>query len=90
MARIMASVAAYEVEVLTEKQKAGIAAAQEAVKDGERVWFKNGEPRRKPRKLNAATVASIKKLVGAGEPIAQVASVLGMSRKTVYVALGRM
>jgi DNA invertase Pin-like site-specific DNA recombinase len=88
VARIMASVAAYEVEVLTEKQRAGIAAALEAVEKGERPgWFKNGTPNRKPRKLIPEVVDAVHSMKRAKKPIAEIARVLGLARKTVYQAL---
>lgn len=89
IARIMASVAAYEVEVLTEKQRAGIDAAQDAMARGERSWFKKGVPERKPRKLTPEKVKAVKELVKAGKPIAEVARVVGLARKTIYQAIGR-
>jgi DNA invertase Pin-like site-specific DNA recombinase len=87
IARIMASVAAYEVEVLTEKQRAGIQAVKEAIVKGERRWFKNGSPKRPKRKLTPEKEAEIREMVKAGKPVAKVARIVGLSRKHVYHVL---
>jgi DNA invertase Pin-like site-specific DNA recombinase len=87
IARIMASVAAYEVEVLTEKQAAGIAAAQKAIAKGERQWFTNGAPKRPRRKVTAEKEAEVVAMVKAGKSVALVARLVGLSRKHVYTLL---
>lgn len=87
IARIMASVAAYEVEVLTEKQAAGIEAVKASIAKGERRWFKKGSPKRPARKVTPEKLKAIRKMVKDGEPIAEVARVVGLSRKHVYHVL---
>lgn len=84
MAGVLASVAAYETEVRKERQLAGIAKAKESGKKwggrkpGTRVRL-TGEKERLIRQLHAE-----------GKPIAGIARLVGLTRKTVYAALERI
>jgi len=83
MAHVLASVAVYETEVRQERQLAGIAAAK-----------KNGKHwgGRKPGtriKLTPGKEEQARNMAEVGKPIAEIARVLGLTRQTIYRALGQ-
>jgi DNA invertase Pin-like site-specific DNA recombinase len=82
----VASIAAYELEVKTERQRAGIEAAR-AEHGGRCPW--GG---RKPGTLGQGHGGGREGHTGAlaaGDSIASIAKVCGLSRVTVYAALNR-
>ena len=82
MAGVLASVAAYETEVRKERQLAGIARAREA---GVR-W--GGRKVGTRIKVTAEKEALVKQLHGENKPVAAIARLVGLSRKTVYKVIG--
>lgn len=83
MAGVLASVAAYETEVRKERQLAGIAKAKLEGK----TW---GGRRTGTRvRLTEEKEAVIRQLHEQGKPVASIARTVGLTRKTVYRALGR-
>jgi DNA invertase Pin-like site-specific DNA recombinase len=83
MAGVLASVAAYETEIRKERQLAGIARAKEAGKK----W---GGRRPGTRiKVTLEKENLIRRLHGEGKPVAAVARLSGVTRKTVYRVLAR-
>jgi DNA invertase Pin-like site-specific DNA recombinase len=83
MAGVLASVAAYETEVKKERQLAGIARAKA---DG-KTW--GGRKAGTRVKLTEEKEAVIRQLHGEGKSVAAIARLVGLTRKTVYRALGR-
>lgn len=81
MAGVLASVAAYETEVRKERQLAGIAKAKE---EGKR-W--GGRKKGVRIRLTIEKEALIQRLHAEGKPIAAIARMVGLSRKSVYKAL---
>lgn len=81
-ARILASVAEYELEVRAERVKAGIAVARQKGKK----WGGSKPGRR--WKVSEEQVRTVRQLKSAGKTIAEIARVLGLSRPTVYSILG--
>jgi len=77
-ARILASVAEFETEVRAERVKAGQAAAR---KRGKR-W--GGSEAGRLLKVKPDQVTAIAKMRAAGESVASIARVTGLSRPTVY------
>ena len=86
VARIMASVAAYEVEVLTEKQRAGIEAARDP-QTGKCGW--GGRNKGTRISLTVEREKQAQKMKADGNSVASISRTLGIARKTVYVALAR-
>jgi len=82
MAHVLASVAQYETEVRAERILAGQAAARAAGK----VWG-GGKPGRRVR-LSGEKEQVIKQLSRQGKGISEIARVVGLSRPTIYKALG--
>ena len=82
MAHVLASVAQYETEVRAERILAGQAAARAAGK----VWG-GGKPGRRVR-LSEEKEQVIKQLSRQGKGISEIARVVGLSRPTIYKALG--
>ncbi|MFO0897989.1 MAG: recombinase family protein [Pirellulales bacterium] len=81
MANVLASVAAYETEVRSERQRAGIEAARAAGK----TW---GGRRKGTRvRLTEAKVAAIKAMHAAGRSVVDIAKAVELSRPTIYAAL---
>lgn len=80
---VLASVAQFETEVRSERQRAGIAAARAA---GKR-W--GGRKVGQRITLTAEKEELARKLKADGMPVAGIARNLGLSRKTVYIALRR-
>ena len=81
MANVLASVAAYETEVRSERQRAGIEAAREAGK----TW---GGRRKGTRvRLTEAKLEAIRTMRDAGKSIVDIARATELSRPTVYAAL---
>jgi DNA invertase Pin-like site-specific DNA recombinase len=87
MANVLASVAAYETEVRSERQLAGIEAAQQAIASGEREKYGSGRKQGDAYKLSDEVCRAVRDLKAAGKAIAEIARVVGLSRPTVYVAL---
>lgn len=83
LAHVLASVAQFETEVRAERIQAGLAAARAAG-----VVFPGGKAGRRVR-LTAEKERAVKQLHKQGKPIAEIARVVGLSRPTVYAALGR-
>ena len=82
MANVLASVAQFETEVRAERILAGQAAARAKGK----VWG-GGKPGRRVR-LSEEKEKAIRRLHSDGKPIAEIARVVGLSRPTVYKAIG--
>jgi DNA invertase Pin-like site-specific DNA recombinase len=80
---ILASVAQFETEVRRERQLAGISAAKAAGKK----W--GGRKAGTRITLTEEKEILCRKLKGEGESVASISRNLGLSRKTVYEALGR-
>jgi DNA invertase Pin-like site-specific DNA recombinase len=83
MAGVLASVAAYETEVRKERQLAGIAKAKA---DG-RTW--GGRKAGTRVKVTEEKENVIRQLHDKGYSIASIARTVGLTRKTIYRALGR-
>ncbi|MBS0261985.1 MAG: recombinase family protein [Planctomycetes bacterium] len=83
MAGVLASVAAYETEVRKERQLAGIAKAKA---DG-KTW--GGRKTGTRVKLTTEKEVAIRQLHDQGYSIASIARTVGLTRKTIYRALGR-
>jgi DNA invertase Pin-like site-specific DNA recombinase len=77
---VMGSIAQFERELLLERQREGIAKARE---NG--VYAGHG----RPSKLDAAQVEAIRQRVDAGVKVSAVAREFGVSRPTLYRALGQ-
>lgn len=86
---VLSGVAAFETEVRGERQRAGIERVKAEMAEKKRAWFKNGTPRRPPKKLDAEKLRTIKTLDREGASIAAIARQVGLCRKSVYQALGR-
>jgi DNA invertase Pin-like site-specific DNA recombinase len=85
MAHVLASVAEYELEVKTERQAAGIAAARQAVREGKRARYGSG---RKPSLTVPPVVCRhIVRMKAEGKRISEIAVVTKLSRPTVYRVL---
>jgi DNA invertase Pin-like site-specific DNA recombinase len=84
MAHVLASVAAYELEVKTERQAAGIEAARQA-NGGKCPW--GGRKPGTRVKVTTEVQSAIRNMKQAGRPIAEIARVCGLTRPTVYGAL---
>ncbi len=83
MAGVLASIAAYETEVRKERQLAGIAKAKA---DGGS-W--GGRKTGTRIRLTEEKEALIRQLHADGKPVAAIARLVGLTRKTVYGALKR-
>lgn len=83
MANVIASVAQYETEVRSERQRAGIEAARAAGK----AW--GGRKAGTRVRLTLEKERTIKRLHAAGESIAAIARTVELSRPTVYAALAK-
>ena len=83
MAGVLASVACYETEVRKERQLAGIANAKA---DG-KTW--GGRKTGTRVKLTTEKQVAIRQLHEQGYSIASIARTVGLTRKTIYRALGR-
>jgi DNA invertase Pin-like site-specific DNA recombinase len=81
MAGVLASVAAYETEVRKERQLAGIAKARA---EGKR-W--GGRKAGTRVRLTEEKETLIHQLYSEGKPVAAIARLVGLTRKTVYRAL---
>ena len=82
LANVLASVAQFETEVRAERILAGQAAARAAGK-----FWGGGKAGRRVR-LSVEKERAIKQLSKQGKPIAEIARVVGLSRPTIYKALG--
>jgi DNA invertase Pin-like site-specific DNA recombinase len=83
MAGVLASVAAYETEVRKERQLAGIAKAKAEGKS----W--GGRKAGTRVKVTEEKETVIRQLHDKGYSIASIARTVGLTRKTIYRALGR-
>ena len=83
MANVIASVAQFETELRSERQRAGIEAARAAGK----TW--GGRKPGTRVRLTKAKERTIRRLYAAGEPISAIARTVELSRPTVYTALDR-
>jgi DNA invertase Pin-like site-specific DNA recombinase len=83
MAGVLASVASYETEVRKERQLAGIAKAKA---DG-KSW--GGRKAGTRVKLTEEKEVAIRQLHQQGQSVAAIARTVGLTRKTIYRALGR-
>jgi DNA invertase Pin-like site-specific DNA recombinase len=81
MAHVLASVAQYETEVRGERVKAG---QEKARAEGKR-W--GGSKQGVRKQVTDAQLRTIRKMKDAGEKIAVIARVVGVTRPTVYSAL---
>jgi DNA invertase Pin-like site-specific DNA recombinase len=81
MANVLASVAAYETEVRSERQRAGIDAAMAA---GKR-W--GGSKRGRRLRVTPEAAETIQRLKSEGRSVAAIARATGLSRPTVYSVL---
>ena len=86
MANVLASVAQYETEVRSERQRAGIAAAQAR---GVRFGRPDTLGRAKRLKVTPEQAQLVAALRAAGRPVAAIARATGLSRPTVYSLLDR-
>lgn len=82
MANVLASVAAFENEVRTER----IVAGQEAARAAGKRW--GGSKKGRRIKVTTEQVDTIQQLKGEGTPIASIARATGLTRPTVYNVLG--
>jgi DNA invertase Pin-like site-specific DNA recombinase len=82
MANVLASVAEFETEVRAERILAGQAVARAKGK----VWG-GGKPGRRVR-LSEEKEKAIRQLKREGKPVAEIARVVGLSRPTIYKAIG--
>jgi hypothetical protein len=88
MAHVLASVATYEMEVKTERQRAGIETAR--VENGGRCPWRGRKPGTRV-KVTEEVERVIRERSAAGDSIASIASVCGLlSRVTVYAVLNRV
>lgn len=83
MAGVLASVASYETEVRKERQLAGIAKAKSEGKS----W--GGRKTGTRVKLTEEKEVAIRQLHQQGQSVAAIARTVGLTRKTIYRALGR-
>jgi DNA invertase Pin-like site-specific DNA recombinase len=86
MAHVLASVAAYELEVKSERQRAGIEAAR-ADNGGRCPW--GGRKAGTRVKVTQEVERVIRERSAAGDSVASIARVCGLSRVTVYAVLNR-
>jgi DNA invertase Pin-like site-specific DNA recombinase len=85
MAHVLASVAAYETELRSERQIAGIDAARRA-NDGRCPWGGRKEGTRV--KVSVEVERAVRDAAKNKKPIAQIARLFNLSRPTVYKVLG--
>ena len=84
MAHILSSVGAYETEIRSERQRAGIAAVRRR-NGGRCPW--GGSQAGTPKKLTREQVAFIRRAKAEGQAIAAIARTIGCGRQTVYRVL---
>src|SRR5437868_3691798 len=84
MAHVLASVAAYELEVKRERQRAGIEAAR-AENGGKCAW--GGRKAGMRVKVTGEVERVVRERAAAGDSIASIARGCGLSRVTVYAVL---
>jgi DNA invertase Pin-like site-specific DNA recombinase len=77
---VLASVAQFETEVRSERQRAGIEAAREA-NGGKCPW---GGRKPGPNKSTLEKIDTVRQLRGQGRTIAEIARVVNLTRQTVY------
>lgn len=83
-AHILASVGAYETEIRSERQHAGIESARQ--RNGGRCPWGGSEPG-KPKKLKPEQVEHIHRAKAEGQGVTAIARTVGCSRQTVYRVL---
>jgi DNA invertase Pin-like site-specific DNA recombinase len=83
---VLASVAQFETEVRSERQRAGIDAARTA-NDGKCPW--GGRPAGVPNKTTAEKIGVVRQLRDQGRNIAEIARIVGITRQTAYRLLGQ-
>lgn len=81
---ILASVSAYETEIRSERQRAGIESARQ--RNGGRCPWGGSEPG-KPKKLKPEQVDHIRRAKVEGQGVSVIARTVGCSRQTVYRVL---
>lgn len=86
MAQVLASVAEYETELRSERQRAGIRIALEDVKAGKRKGWGGSEPGIR-KKVTPVQEKMIRQMKADGEPITAIAGAVGLSRPTIYDVL---
>jgi DNA invertase Pin-like site-specific DNA recombinase len=84
MAHVLASVAAYEIEVKTERQLAGIEAVRQA-NNGKCPW--GGRKAGTAIKVTDEVERAIREISAKGTPKAEIARVVKVSRPTAYAVL---
>ena len=84
MAHILVSISAYELEVRSERQLAGIAAVRKA-NGGKCPW--GGRKKGDRIKVTQEVQRAIFDMLGAGKSLSGTARLLGLSRMTVYRVL---
>jgi len=82
---VLASVAQFETEVRSERQRAGID-AKRAEYGGKCPW--GGRKAGVPNKATQEKVEVVCQLRGQGRGIAEIARIVGLARQTVYRLLG--
>jgi DNA invertase Pin-like site-specific DNA recombinase len=85
---ILASVAEYETEVRRERQAVGIERALADVAAGKRDHWGGGKAGRRV-KVTEEKEATVRREADRGTPIAEIARVVGLTRRTVYKTLER-
>ena len=85
VAGILATIAQFETEVRSQRQTAGIEAAQAA-------GVRFGRPKgiHRPLKITADHQAVIRQMRGEGRGVTAIARTLGLSRQTIYTALAAL
>ena len=84
MAHILGSVGAYETEIRSERQRAGIEASRRR-NGGRCPW--GGSERGVPKKLTREQVAFIRRAKSESQAVAAIARTVGCTRQTVYRVL---
>jgi DNA invertase Pin-like site-specific DNA recombinase len=95
IANILASVAAYEIEVSGERIRAGIKVVKEALKNGTarhkdgsaRTKYGNGRPAGSWVKCSPAVQETMRRMKESGVAVARIARECRVSRQTVYAVL---
>ncbi len=86
MVGVLASVAQFEAEVRSERQRAGIEAAKEA-HGGKVPW--GGRVKGSRSKRVAEKEQAVKDMAEAEKPVSDIARVTGLTRQTIYRILGK-
>jgi DNA invertase Pin-like site-specific DNA recombinase len=86
MAHVLASVAAYELEVRADRQRAGISAVR-AANGGRCTW--GGRKVGQRITLTEEKERAVQEMLSSGKTVTEIARLLGIARKSVYVILKR-